>query len=147
MMTLSILAFLAGAAIALQASINARLGTLLKNSLLGTTAAFTSSLLFCLIIVILTTKQYPHKSVIESVPIYLWVAGGALSTFGVAMFYYLIPKIGLSSTISYALTGQLLVAALISHFGWFDLPVKSFDLTRLSGSISLIIGIILINWK
>ena len=147
MITLCLLAFMAGAAIALQASMNAQLGILLQNSLLGTTVAFTTSLLFCLIIVILTTKHYPHKPIIDTVPIYLWVTGGALSAFGVAMFYYLIPKMGLSNTVSYALTGQLLVAVLISHFGWFDLPVKSFDITKLSGSISLIVGIILINWK
>jgi transporter family-2 protein len=40
---LSLLALIAGAAIATQVSMNAQLGVLLKNSLLGTTVVLTSS--------------------------------------------------------------------------------------------------------
>jgi transporter family-2 protein len=142
---LSILGFLAGAAIATQASMNAQLGVILKNPLLGTTVAFTSSVLFTLVAVVTFTKEYPSIEAVKAVPIYLWFSGGILSAFGISMLYYLIPKMGIGSLMSYALTGQILVAIIAGHFGWFDLPVKSVNGVKMFGVLSLIIGIILIN--
>lgn len=145
--SLSLLALIAGAAIATQVSMNAQLGVLLKNSLLGTTVVFTCSSVFTLIAVIVSTKHYPQAEIIRSVPIYLWFTGGALSAFGVAMFYYLAPKMGVSPMMSYGLTGQILIAVIASHFGWFDLPIKQIDVIKVAGIAALIAGIILINWE
>jgi len=142
---LAILALVAGAAIATQASINAQLGVMLKSSLLGTTVAFSCSFLFTLLAVIASTKHYPQAEEIRSIPVYFWFAGGALSAFGVALFYYLIPKMGVGPMMSYALTGQMVIAVIASHFGWFDLPVKHIQPAQLIGLIALINGVILIN--
>ena len=144
---LVLLALLAGAAIAAQASMNAQLGVLLESSLIGTTIAFSCSFLFTLVAVIASTKHYPQAEVIRSIPIYLWFTGGALSAFGVAMFYYLIPKMGVGPMMSYALTGQILIAIIASHFGWFDLPVKQLNAVKFAGVVALINGAILINWE
>jgi len=84
---------------------------------------------------------------IKSVPLYLWFSGGALSAFGVSIFYYLIPKMGVGSMMSYALSGQILIAIIASHFGWFDLPVKPINIIKVSGAISLVIGVLLLNWE
>jgi len=75
----------------------------------------------------------------------LWFSGGALAAFGVGMYYFLIPKMGVGPMMSYALAGQLLLAVVASHFGWFDLPVKKIDFIKIVGIITLIVGIILIN--
>ena len=81
------------------------------------------------------------------VPGYLWFSGGALSAFGVGVFYYLIPKMGVGTMMSYALSGQILIAIIASHFGWFDLPIKSITTLKVIGVIALITGILLINWE
>ncbi len=142
---LSILAFMAGAAIATQASMNAQLGVLLKNSLLGTAIAFVSSFLFTVLAVIVFTKEYPSVDSVMSIPVYLWFSGGVLSAFGISMFYYLIPKIGIGEMMSYALTGQIIVAIIAGHFGWFDLLVKPINTVKFIGVLALIVGIVLIN--
>jgi len=144
---LSLLALVAGAAIAVQATMNAQLGVLLKSSMLGTSIAFLFSCLFTVFAIMLSTRQYPQMSDIKSVPLYLWFSGGALSAFGVGLFYYLIPKMGVGSMMSYALSGQILIAVVASHFGWFNLPVKSIDVIKVFGAISLIIGVLLLNWE
>ena len=141
----SLLALMAGAAIATQASMNAQLGVLLKNSLLGTSVAFVSSLLFTLLAVIVFTKKYPSLDVVKAVPVYMWFCGGLLSAFGISMFYYLIPKMGIGVMMSYALTGQIIVAVIAGHYGWFDLPTKPVNSAKLIGVLSLIVGIVLIN--
>ncbi|BFM22132.1 DMT family transporter [Gilvimarinus japonicus] len=141
-----VLALVAGAAIAIQATMNAQLGVLLKSTMLGTGVAFLFSCVFTVLVMVLSTKQYPQIADIKSVPLYLWFSGGALSAFGVGIFYYLIPKMGVGSMMSYALSGQILIAVIASHFGWFNLPVKPLDAIKVFGVISLIIGVLLINW-
>lgn len=141
------LALVAGAAIATQATMNAQLGVLLKSSMLGTSIAFLFSFVFSVSAMLLSTKQYPQMGDVRSVPLYLWFSGGALSAFGVGMFYYLIPKMGVGSMMSYALSGQMLVAVIASHFGWFSLPIKPIDMIKVFGSASLIVGVLLLNWE
>lgn len=147
MIMFSILALTAGAAISVQATMNAKLGVLLKNSMMGTSIAFLFSLIFTMAALLFSVKQYPALADIKSVPLYLWFTGGALSAFGVGMFYYLIPKIGVGSMMSYALSGQMLVAIIASHYGWFDLPVKPVNTVKIIGAVVLLLGVLLINWE
>jgi len=142
-----LLALMGGAAIATQASMNAHLGVLLKSSLIGTTIAFMLSGLFTLIAVLISTKHYPQLEAIRSVPLYLWFTGSLLSAFGVAVFYYLIPKMGVGPMMTYALTGQILIAMLVSHYGWLGLPINPINSVKLVGMIALIAGILLVNWE
>ncbi|MFT5840955.1 MAG: transporter family-2 protein [Flavobacteriales bacterium] len=149
---LSLLAVAAGAAIAIQATMNAKLGVLLKSAMMGTSVAFFVSCVFAVSTMVVSatifsTKQVPQMADIKSVPVYLWFSGGALSAFGVGMFYYLIPKMGIGSMMSYALSGQILIAIVASHFGWFELPVKPITTLKIAGAFSLIIGVILLNWE
>ena len=146
MSILALFAIAAGAAIAIQATMNAQLGVVLKNSTLATCIAFLLSFMITIIVLLLTTKQYPNITDIKAVPAYLW-CGGVLSAFGVGMFYFLIPKMGAGSMMSYGLSGQLIIALLASHFGWFNLPIKSLDSIKTIGAVLLIISVLLINWK
>lgn len=145
MLLLIVLAVLAGVAIATQASMNAYLGVLLKDSLLGTAIAFASSCLFCLLAVALWSKALPPVNLIRAVPLYLWFGGGILSAFGVGMLYFLIPKLGVGPLMAYALTGQLLMATLASHYGWFNFPIKPLDMPRLGGIVALMVAMILLR--
>jgi transporter family-2 protein len=144
---LSLLAVAAGAAIAIQATMNAQLGVLLKSSMMGSTIAFLFSFVFTISAMLLSAKNYPNLAEIKLVPLYLWYTGGALSAFGVGMFYYLIPKMGVGPMMSFALSGQILIAIIASHVGWFHLPIKPINTFKIIGAILLIGGILLINWE
>jgi len=48
---------------------------------------------------------------------------------------------------SYALSGQIIIAMMASHFGWLNLPVKPLNLFKIVGAITLIIGVLLLNWE
>lgn len=142
---LAIIAFLSGAAISTQAAMNAQLGSLLKNSLLAACIAFCSSIFFMLLAVVTYTKEYPPLEVVRAVPVYLWFSGGILSAFGISMFYYLIPRMGMGAMMSFALSGQLIFAVIAGHFGWFELPVRQLTPGKLAGIVALIVGVLLIN--
>jgi transporter family-2 protein len=70
-----------------------------------------------------------------------------LSAIGVGLFYFLIPKMGVGSLMSYALTGQIMMAMLVGHFGWFELPVKEMTTMKFIGTAVLIAGVLLVNWE
>lgn len=144
---LAVLALSAGAAIAIQATMNAQLGVLLKSSMMATSIAFLFSFIFTVLAILLSAKQFPNSIEIQSVPFYLWFTGGFFSAFAVGMFYYLIPKMGVGSMMSYALSGQIVIAMLASHLGWFDLPVKPLNASKIAGVFLLIAGVTLINWE
>ncbi|MBL4827917.1 MAG: DMT family transporter [Spongiibacteraceae bacterium] len=142
---LSLLAFLSGVAIATQASMNAQLGSLLKSPLLAASVAFSSSVFFTLCAVLVCTKNYPSLDSIKAVPTFLWFSGGVLSAFGISIFYYLIPKMGIASMMSFALSGQLVFAVLAGHFAWFGLGVRPISLSHVAGVMAMVVGISLIN--
>ncbi|MCG8314274.1 MAG: DMT family transporter [Pseudomonadales bacterium] len=142
---LPILALLAGAAIAIQAPINAHLGVLLNSAMWASATAFLMACLFTLIAILCVVQPLPSFDLIKQVPLYLWCAGGALSAFGVGMFYFLIPKMGVGPMMSYALAGQLILATLFSHYGLLGLPQNSMDIGKLLGVTALLLGVGLIN--
>lgn len=142
---LFILALIGGAFLALQGSLNAQLGLLLKNPLLASFVAFCSSTCFAFLVIIISVKSYPTSTEIQAIPKYLWFTGGFFSLIGISLYYYTIPKLGLSTMISFGLCGQLCFAVIAGHFGWFGLPPEPISLQRLMGLAAMIAGILLIH--
>ncbi len=140
------LALSAGGAIAIQAGINARLGVELGNTMLGTGVAFAVACLVSMLVVVFQRAGMPSVDRLQAVPLYLW-GGGIISAFGVGMFYFLIPRMGVGPMMSFALSGQIVLAVIASHFGWFDQPVKPMNLTRMMGLLILVAGVSLIYWE
>lgn len=141
------LAILAGAAIALQSALNSQLGMQLKSPLMASSIAFILSGIFSFSAFLLLKTPSITLTTVEEIPFYLWFTGSILSAFGVSMFFYLAPKIGLGSLMSFALGGQIIMAIIISHFGWFNLPIKPLTITKVFGVITLIMSITLINYE
>jgi transporter family-2 protein len=144
---LPLLAIFAGVAISLQATLNARLGVLLKSTLLATGTAFMVGCLLCLTLVAVTGKFDMKATSLQTVPVYLWFTGGALGALGVGLLYFLIPQMGIGPMTVFSLAGQLLVATAASHFGWFDLPQTPMTLQKLVGLFALFTGVVLVNGK
>jgi transporter family-2 protein len=67
-------------------------------------------------------------------------AMGATLVFGIA---WLIPQIGAQQMTVMLLTGQILSAMLLSHFGWLGSPVQPVSLTNIMGALLMIGGVFL----
>ncbi|PAJ72083.1 hypothetical protein CJF42_23185 [Pseudoalteromonas sp. NBT06-2] len=141
----AILAFIAGACIAIQAAMNSQLGQVFNNSLLATSYAFFSSFVLVAGITLyfgstieVTVEEKSlissMKETINQVPWFLWMSC-VFSVIGVASFYFLIPKMGVGNVMSYALGGQIIVAMTISHFGFFNSPHKVISATKATGTL------------
>lgn len=145
--TLISMAFFGGVALAIQGALNSRLGTLLRNPLLASVSGFLTSLIFAILIALVTVKEVPSMEQMRSIPPYLWFLGGLFSVIGLTLYYFTIPRLGVSTMISLALCGQLITAAIAAHFGWFHLPVEPLNATRLIGIVSMGAGIVFMNIK
>ena len=71
-----------------------------------------------------------------------WYAflGGVFGVLLVTALNFATPKLGVSATIVIFLVAQLIVGAIIGHFGWLESPVKPIDLAKLIGFALLIAG-------
>ncbi|MBU2493152.1 MAG: DMT family transporter [Bacteroidetes bacterium] len=144
---LSVIAFTGGVFLAAQGVFNSQLGVLLKSPLLAAVTAFFSSTFFAFLFVVISAKNPPSLETIKSVPLYLWFTGGLLSVIGISLYYYTIPKLGISTMISLGLFGQIIFSLIAGHFGLMGLPVEPITVKRVLGVISMTAGIFLINFK
>jgi transporter family-2 protein len=72
-----------------------------------------------------------------------WYALGA-GVFGlvvIASISYTIPRVGVAAAITTIVAGQLLVGAVLDHFGLLGAAVRSFDPTRLFGMAVVLVGV------
>jgi len=145
--SLSALAILGGIFLAAQGGLNSTLGVLLKNPLLASVAAFFSSTVFALAFVLFSMKGSPNWLELKQIPIYYWFTGGLFSVLGVSLYYYTIPRLGISTMISLGLFGQLAFSVLAGHYGWLNLPIEPITIKRTIGIITMLSGILLINIK
>ena len=144
---LSAFAFFGGVFLAIQGGLNAQLGVLLKNPLLASLIAFTTSASYALLVVAVTLKSIPNPQQLKEVPYYLWFTGGLCSVLGIGLYYYTIPKLGISTMISLGLCGQLIFSVIAGHFGWFGMTAEPIDYKRMAGVAAMITGILVINNK
>lgn len=102
-------------------------------------------MLFALLAVALSVKDFPKASHLLSIPKYLWFTGAFFSVVGIGLYYYTIPKLGISTMISLGLFGQLIFSAVAGHYGWFGLPQEPMVIKKVFGLLAMAIGILMIN--
>ncbi|MDC6404657.1 MULTISPECIES: DMT family transporter [Maribacter] len=140
-----ILAIVGGVFLAMQGGFNAQLGVQLRNPLMASLVAFFFSMVFALLMVLMSLKNFPKVSLLYDIPKYLWFTGALFSVFGIYLYYYTIPKLGMSTMISLGLFGQLLFSAIAGHYGWFGMPQEPMEFKRILGVAAMFIGIFLIK--
>lgn len=144
--SLFLLSFSVGILVVIQGGINAKLGVMLNNTLLATSAALVMSTSFTLLAVFLTIRELPSLDQIQTIPTYMWFTGGALSFLAVTLFYYIIPRIGIATAVIFGLSGQIIFAAIASHFGWFGMPVEPITIKKVMGMLVMVMGVLLIKY-
>lgn len=145
MIILSGLALTGGVFLAIQAGFNSQLGGILKQPIIAVIATSITSVLLGIIFLFLFNRNSLETGSFLQVPWYLWFIGGLFSASGISIYFYTIPKIGISKMIALGLCGQLLFSLLAGHFGWLNSPIEPITTKRLLGAIAMTIGILLIN--
>ncbi len=141
-----ILAVSAGAAVSVQAVINGSLGAQLNNSLLAATISFGVGFVVALAVLLLSGGLTTAKLNFQDISPLLYT-GGALGVLYVTSVLFLVPKIGVGSTIILVITGQLLVSVLIDHFSLLGVTSRVLDGPRVLGLLLVVAGACLVIRK
>lgn len=97
------------------------------------------------LLLIFYMKTIAHEKLkLSGMPWYLYSAG-FFGIFLVASSSYCIGILGVSFMTCISVTGQMVISAVIDHFGWFGVPRIPFNLKRLPCFLLILAGLIVIN--
>ena len=132
----------AGALIPVMAVLNGRLGRGLGEPLHAPVILFVVGLLACVATALLSTRSLPNPVMLADVNA-LNLAGGLIVAFYVISATLLAPRFGVGNFILFAMVAQIILAALIDHFGWFGVTPRPVNLMRAGGITLLLLGLLI----
>lgn len=141
-----LLALLTGALIPIQAATNAVFSKAVANPLITGISVFVVGFFGMLLLSFILRTPSPTAQQLSSAPFYSYLGGVIVATY-VVMITLLVPKIGVGAAISLIVTGQIICAVAIDHFGLFNTQVRPADLSRLAGVVLMIAGIYFVMKK
>ncbi len=137
---LSVLMLIAGIGIPVMAAWNAGLGSRIGHPFAAVVVLCAVALVIS--ITLLAITGLPDLSNVGTIPP-LYLVAGALFVLYIASITFAAPKIGLANAVFYVLLGQLISAALIDHFGWWDSVQSPITAKRTAGILIMAIGVYL----
>jgi transporter family-2 protein len=127
----------------LQGSLNAQMGQVLGHPLKGALVNFSvGGILLCAILSLFV--GFPNREALGEAPWYLYTAG-VIGLLFVTTLLALIPVIGALRVVTALVVGQLIMSAVIDHFGILNVPVVSLGMNRIAGMMLLMTGLYLIQ--
>jgi len=126
----------AGATVALQPSINARLAQ--KVGFLESACISFAVGTLALFLVILLSGRWGWKGIAETAW-WEW-SGGLLGAFFVSATILAVPRIGTAAAMAAAITAQLMTGLMLDHFGLFGFRGVDISPARSLGAVLLIAG-------
>ena len=136
----------AGAGVAVQAAVNARLRFLLGAPVWAAIAQFLVGLTVLGVVALATRQEPPATAGLGRAPWWIWT-GGIFGATYILMSVIVTPRVGAALMLASTIVGQLGAALMVDHFGWFGATVIPISLTRVLGVMLLALGVILIRWQ
>jgi len=135
-----LLALFTGTLIPVQASLNTLLNKTSGNPLVTALVVFSVGLVTLLLLLFCTRTAPPR---ILGAPWFSYL-GGIIIAFYILMIPVVTPKLGVAMTIGLIVSGQVLAAVVIDHFGLLRMAVRSVSIIRIVGVVLMLIGIYLV---
>lgn len=129
----------AGAAITLQSLFSGTLGTRVGVMESTFIVHLGGLALAAVILLFMRGGSLTSAAAWRSVPWYVYSAG-FLGVLIVAAYSYGVPKLGLASAITLGILVQLVLGAVLDHFGVLGTVQKSLDIYRGLGIVALLLG-------
>lgn len=140
------LALITGALIPIQAATNVAFSKSIGTPSITGLMVFIVGLAGMLLFVLLSRASFPTQQQLSSAPLYSYLGGLIIATY-VVMITILIPKVGVGTAIGLIVTGQIICAVAIDHFGLFNVAVRTINSTRIVGMLLMIAGVYLVMKK
>lgn len=124
-----VLPVIGGAMVALQQPLNGGLGRLIGPPW-ATVVALCTGVVVSTVLAVATGNAPPALSRITGAPWYFIVGGGTCGALLVLTFATAVPRIGVTALIFASVTGQIITAMTIDHFGWLGVARQPIDWRR-----------------
>jgi bacterial/archaeal transporter family-2 protein len=139
-----VLAFGAGVSVVVQQVLNANLRTELNSAIWSGLVSYALGLLCMVTLALVLREPAPPGGVIARIPWWAW-SGGLFGAIFVAISILVAHQLGAATLIALLVTGQMVGAVALDHFGWLGLAERPIDLPRAIGICLLIAGVVLIR--
>ncbi len=140
------MALITGALIPIQAATNAAFSKSIGNPYVTGLMVFIVGLVGMSVFVFFTGASIPTAKQLVAAPAYGYLGGLIVATY-VVMITILVPRIGVGPAIGFIVTGQIIFAVIIDHFGLFNVAVRSLDAARFIGVLLIAGGVYLVMRK
>jgi transporter family-2 protein len=137
---LLLLAILSGVIIAIYLPMNSMISRYIGSPIAATVTFFFGAFITS-VIVFLVFGDISSIRNVTKVPPYLYVTGIA-GAFMVLLATILIPRLGARKVFLLLLSGQVIMAIIISHFGLLESPKDPITIKKVLGASLLVIGAI-----
>jgi len=138
-----LLALVAGALIPVQAAANAALSRSIQGNVpFAALSLFLVAGAASALAVLLSGAHVPTTAGLRAAPWWSY-SGGFIVAFYVFTITFLAPRLGVGAAISLIVTGQIVAALTIDHFGLLRSPMFSLTPARLLGAALMAVGVFL----
>lgn len=133
-----------GVSVVTQQVLNGNLRTALNSPAWAGLVSYAVGLITMVVTVIVLGERIPSWKTIADVPWYAW-SGGVFGGVFILLVILLLPSLGAATLFALVISGQVLAAVTLDHFGAFGLTPHPIGAARLAGAVLLIAGVVLIR--
>ena len=141
---LIVLAVAAGISVIVQQALNANLRAAIGSAAWSGFASYLVGTICMVLLAVALRDPVPSAAVAARAPWWVW-SGGLFGAIFIALAILLIPQIGAATFVALLVTGQMLAALTLDHFGLLGVPVQPATLVRMAGAGFLVLGVVLIR--
>src|SRR5215469_1236119 len=139
-----VLAVGAGVSVIVQQALNANLRAAIGSAAWSGFASYLVGTLCMVLLALALRDPVPSAAVAARAPWWVW-SGGLFGAVFIALAILLIPQLGAATFVALLVTGQMLAALTLDHFGLLGVPVHPATLVRMAGAGFLVLGVVLIR--
>ena len=134
----------AGISVLIQQVLNANLRAELSSAAWSGFMSYVVGVVCMTVLALAIRDPIPSAATMARVPLWAW-SGGVFGAIFIGLSIVTIPKLGGAAYIAILVTGQMLAALTVDHFGWMGIPERPIDLPRVIGLALLVGGVVLIR--
>ncbi|RGB37195.1 hypothetical protein C1646_813535 [Rhizophagus diaphanus] len=141
-----LMAIIAGVSATIQSAAVAKLQAKGGKSFSALVTTLIGAFFILIYFLIDSRLQSPNfREVFINEPIYPWLCGLPIAII-ILTYIFAVPHLGVAVVLSVMVASQLILACIIDHFGFFGVTARDFTWQRGIGSISMIVGVVLISF-
>ncbi len=143
----SLLGIAAGAALAVQVTVNAELARGLGLTVAAAAVSFFAGAVILAIVTLAVVRAQGITINFGAPSPWLFVVGGLLGATYVTSTTLLVPRVGAAAVVAFVVAGQLVAGLIIDRAGFLGVAVRELSVGRVAGALLLMAGVVLIRFS